>query len=230
MASKRQIVPSKTIDSEEFRIERAIDLKARRAGHLGDVTNKLNLVQDLLAGGAIEEEVLRSVDDYEHASHRFVDAHEKYLRFEDDEGMEAVAKESYEKEIERKFLLDVDISEWKFNMKYETKSNAKSSRYSRRSSKTGEDSCSTRSSVKEKRKIVVEARLKMEALEEKQSLERRLEEEEVEFKRRELELELEEERKRSKAKLARKLEKMTAEIELKKAAVEFKMEQEELQS
>ena len=144
--------------------------------------------------------------------------------------MEAVAKESYEKEIERKFLLDVDISEWKFNMKYETKSNAKSSRYSRRSNKTGEDSCSTRSSVKEKRRIVVEARLKMEALEEKQSLERRLEEEEVEFKRRELELGLEEERKRSKAKLARKLEKMTAEIELKKAAVEFKMEQEELQS
>ena len=182
----------------------------------------------MLAGGAIEEEVLRSVDDYEHASHRFVDAHEKYLRFKDDEGMEAVAKESYEKEIERKFLLDVDISEWKFNMKYETKSNAKSSRYSRRSSKTGEDSCSTRSSVKEKRRIVVEARLKMEALEEKQSLERRLEEEEVEFKRRELELE--EERKRSKAELARKLEKMTAEIEVKKAAVEFKMEQEELQS
>ena len=86
VASKRQIVPSKTIDSEEFRIERAIDLKARRAGHLGDVTKKLNLVQDLLAGGAIEEEVLRSVDDYEHASHRFVDAHEKYLRFKDDEG------------------------------------------------------------------------------------------------------------------------------------------------
>ena len=149
MASKRQIVPSKTIDSEEFRIERAIDLKARRA------EKKLNLVQDLLAGGAIEEEVLRSVDDYEHASHRFVDAHEKYLRFKDDEGMEAVAKESYEKEIERKFLLDVDISEWKFNMKYETKSNAKSSRYSRRSNKTGEDSCSTRSGVKEKRRIVV---------------------------------------------------------------------------
>ena len=142
--------------------------------------------------------------------------------------MEAVAKESYEKEIERKFLLDVDISEWKFNMKYEKKANAKSSRHSRRSSKTGEDSCSTRSSVKEKRRIVVEARLKMEALEEKQSLERRLEEEEVEFKRRELEFE--EERKRSKAELARKLGKMTAEIEVKKAAVEFKMEQEELQS
>ena len=175
----------------------------------------------MLAGGASEEEILRSVDDYEHAFHKFVDAHERYLRFEDDEGMVAVAKESYEKEIERKFLLDVDISKWKSNMKYE-------SRHSRRSSKMGKDSCSTRSSIKEKRRIVEEVRLRMEALEEKQSLERRLEEEEVEFKRRELELE--EERKRSKAELARKMEKMTPEIELKKAAVELKMEQEELQS
>ena len=121
VVSKRQIVPSKIIDSVEFRIQRAIDLKARKAGHLGDVTKKLNLVQDLLAGGASEEEILRSVDDYEHAFHKFVDAHERYLRFEDDEGMVAVAKESYEKEIERKFLLDVDISKWKSNMKYEFK-------------------------------------------------------------------------------------------------------------
>lgn len=152
----------------------------------------------MLAGGAIEEEVLRSVDDYEHAFHRFVDTHEKYLRFKDDEGMEAVAKESYEREIERKFLLDVDISEWKFNMKYEKKANAKSSRHSRRSSKTGEDSCSTRSSVKEERRIVVEARLRTEALEEKQSLERRLEEEEVEFKEENLNLR----RKESEARLS----------------------------
>ena len=176
------------------------------------MTKKLNLVQDLLARGASEEEILRSVDDYEHAFHKFEDAHDKYLRFEDDEEMEAVAKESYWKEIERKFLLDVDMSKWKFNMKYETKENTKSSRHSRRSSKTGKDSCSTRSSVKEKRRIVEEARLKKEALGAKQSLERRLEEEEVELKRRELELE--EERKHSKAELAKKLEKMTGEIEL----------------
>ena len=70
-----------------------------------------------------------------------------------------------------------------------TKANAKSSCHSHSSSKTGKDSCSTRSSVKEKRRIVKEARLKMEALEEKRGLERHLEEEEVEFKRRELELE-----------------------------------------
>ena len=38
MTSKRRIVPSRIINSEEFVAERAIDLKARRAGHLGDVT------------------------------------------------------------------------------------------------------------------------------------------------------------------------------------------------
>ena len=108
-ASERQIVPSKIIDSEELRIARVIDLKTRRAGHLGDATKELNLVQDLLAGGASEEEIFRSVDDYESAFHKFVDAHEKYLPFEDDEGMVAVAKESYEKEIARKFYQQVEI-------------------------------------------------------------------------------------------------------------------------
>ena len=57
MASKRQIVLSKIIDSQEFRIERAIDVKAGRAGNLEDVTKKSNLVQDLLARRASEEEI-----------------------------------------------------------------------------------------------------------------------------------------------------------------------------
>ena len=52
VASKRRIVPSRIINSEEFVAERAIDLKARRAGHLGDVTKRLNSVRDLIAGGA----------------------------------------------------------------------------------------------------------------------------------------------------------------------------------
>lgn len=71
--------------------------------------------------------------------------------------MEAVAKQSYEKEIDCKFFLDVDISKWKLNMKYETKAIAKSSHHSCRSSNTGKDLCSTRSSVKERRRIVEEA-------------------------------------------------------------------------
>ena len=40
-------LPSKIVDSEEFRIERAIDLKTRRAGHLRDIRKKLNSVKIL---------------------------------------------------------------------------------------------------------------------------------------------------------------------------------------
>lgn len=121
----------------------------------------------MFVGGVIEEEVFWSVDDYEYVFYRFVDVYEKYLWFEDDEGMEVVVKESYEKEIECKFFLDVDISEWKFNMKYEKKVNVKLSCYLCWLSKMGEDFCFICSSVKEKRRIVVEVRLKMEVLEEK---------------------------------------------------------------
>ena len=63
VARKRQIVPSKIIDSEQFRIERAIDLKARRAERLGDVTKKVNLVQDLLTTRSRVKEKRRIVEE-----------------------------------------------------------------------------------------------------------------------------------------------------------------------
>ena len=219
-------MPSKAVDQDEVRIERAIDMKARRAGHLGDVRKRLNFVQILLSEGASVEEVIQNVECYERAFRKFVDAHETYLRFEVNEGMINVANESYEKEKENKFLLDVELSTWKSKMKGATKAMSKSDHKSRRSSKTGRSSIT--SSVREKRRILEEARLRVEALEQKQSLERLLEEEEAEFKKRELEIA--EERERSKAELARKIEKMQVEMEVKKAAVDLEIEQEELQS
>ena len=68
----------------------------------------------------------------------------------------------------------------------------------------------------------------MEALEEGQNLERRLENEEAEFKKRELEVE--EKRKRSKAELTGKLERIAVEKELKEAVLELEIEVEESQS
>ena len=222
----RQKVPSKAVDQDELRIERAIDMKARRAGHLGDVRKRLNFVQSLLSEGASVEEVIQNVECYERAFRKFVDAHETYLRFEVNEGMINVANESYEKEKENKFLLDVELSTWKSKMKSATKAMSKSDHKSRRSSKTGRSSIT--SSVREKRRILEEARLREEALEQKQSLERPLEDEEAEFRKRELEIA--EERERSKAELARKIEKMQVEMEVKKATVDLEIEQEELQS
>ena len=223
----RQKVPSKAVDQDEVRLERAIDMKARRAGHLGDVRKRLNFVQSLLSEGAGVEEVIQSVECYERAFRKFVDAHETYLRLEVNEGMINVANESYEKEKENKFLLDVELSTWKSKMKSATKAMSKSDQpKSHRSSKTGRSSIT--SSVREKRRLLEEARLRVAALEQKQSLERLLEEEEAEFKKRELEIA--EERERSKAELARKIEKMQVEMEVKKAAVDLEIEQEELQS
>ena len=66
------------------------------------------------------------------------------------------------------------------------KKRGKSSRHLCWSTKNRKSSCSTPSSVKVKQKIVEEARLRIEALEEKQRLERCLEEQEAEFKRRAL--------------------------------------------
>ena len=226
--TSRQRVPSKLMDSEEVRIERAVDLKAKRAGHLGDVRKRLKFVLGLLSEHASEQEVIEGVEDYERAFHKFVDAHETYLRFEDDEGMRNVANESYENEKECKFRFEVELSTWKFRAKNDTKGRSKSVHKSCRSSKTGKSSRTSSSSVREKRRLLEEARLKVEALEQRQSLERRLEEEEAEFKKRELEIA--EERERNKADMARKIEKMQVEMELKKAAVDLEIEQEELQT
>ena len=105
--TSRQRKPSKLLDSEEVRIERAIDLKAKRAGHLGDVRKRLKFFQGLLSKHTSEQGVIQGVVDYEGAFHKFVDAHKTYLRFEDDEEMRNVANESYKKEKECKFLFNL---------------------------------------------------------------------------------------------------------------------------
>ena len=226
----RQRVPSKVMDSEEVRIERAIDLKAKRAGHLGYVRRRLKFVQGLLSEHASEHEVMKGVEDYEPAFHKFpqVDSHETYLSFEDNERMRTMANESYENEKECKFRLEVELSAWKYTAKNDTKGRSKSDHKSHRSSKTGKSSRTSSSSVRVKRRLLEKARLKVEALEQRQSLERRLEEEEAEFQKRELEIA--KERERNKAEMARKIERMQVEMELKKATVDLEIEKEELQT
>ena len=76
----------------------------------------------------------------------------------------------------------------RFNVKHDTEGMSKSVHKSRRSSETGKSSCFSSSSVREKRRLVEEAQLKVEALEQRRSLERRLEKEEAEFKKRELKI------------------------------------------
>ena len=105
--TSRQRVPSKLLDSEEVRIERAIDLKVKRAGHFRDMRKRLKFFQGLLSEHTSEQAVIQGVIDYKGAFHKFVDAHQTYLRFEDDEEMRNVANESYEKEKKCKFLFNL---------------------------------------------------------------------------------------------------------------------------
>ena len=202
--TSRQRVPSKAMDSKEVRIERAIDLKANRAGHLGAVRRRLKFVQGLLSEHASEHKVMKGVEDFKRAFHKFVDSHETFFSFEDNDGMRTVANESYENEKECKFRLEVELSAWKYKAKNDTKGGSKSSHKSHWSSKTGKSSRTSSSSVRENRRLLEEARLKVEALEQRQSLGRRLEKEEAEFLKRELEIA--KERERNKAEMARKIE------------------------
>ena len=73
--TSRQRVLSKLLDSEKVRIERAIDLRVKRAGHLGDERKTLKFFQGLLSEDTSEQGVIQGVVDYEGAFHKFVDAH-----------------------------------------------------------------------------------------------------------------------------------------------------------
>ena len=69
---------------------------------------RLKFVQGLLSEHANEQEVIQAIEDYEGVFRKFVYVHETYLRFEDDKGMRNVPNQSYEKEKECKFLLEVE--------------------------------------------------------------------------------------------------------------------------
>lgn len=79
------------------------------------------------------------------------------MKFEDNNEMVNTANASYEKEKENKFLLDIELNAWKLKMKHNTKGILRSVHKSRRSSKTGRSSNSSRSSVRDKRRILEEA-------------------------------------------------------------------------
>ena len=149
----------------------------------------MKFVQGLLSEHANKQAVIQGIEDYEHAFQKFVDAHETYLRFQCDEGMRHVANESYKTEKKWKLLLEVELSTRKFKVKHHTKGISKSVHKSHRLSKTGRRSSgSSLSSVREKQRLFEEACLKVEALEQRQTLGRQLEEREDEFKKRELEI------------------------------------------
>ena len=86
MKETRTKAPNKILNEEEINAEKAVHAKRQRAGHLGELRKRRNVVQDLITNPGIEAtEVEEGVARYEEAFRNFVSSHDNYLRYEDDE-------------------------------------------------------------------------------------------------------------------------------------------------
>ena len=102
----RTKVPSKTLNEEEVNAERAVHAKHQRAGHLGELQKRRNVVRNLITGPGVQlNEVEDAVERYEDAFHNFVSCHENCLRYEVDEEMRALMIDSYDNQRDLKITI-----------------------------------------------------------------------------------------------------------------------------
>ena len=161
----------------------------------------------MLASPSVEvEEVETSVARYEEAFHNFVCSHDNYLLYEDDEEKKELMLDSYNNQRDMKLQLDILVNNWRAKKKGMNRPPSESG-FSLKSART-DKSCASRNSVKEKKRVIEETKLEMQALQEKQELQRRIEEIE-----------------RGKAELSRKLELLDAKTKVKHAEIDLFVEQ-----
>ncbi len=219
---RRDRQSSRRIEDTDVRRERALQLRRSRAGHLGDVRKKYHVVKELLNDGANFETISRELQNYEQAFYKFVNTHEQYLEFEDDETIKGLMIESYENQRDLKYELELSLK--KSNIGERDISLEVSGEFGTVKSKKG-SRVSSRTNTSSSRRKVEEANLKMKELHQRQEIERQLERTEADFKRRTRDIEQEEQFKKSE--LERKLEVLKAESELERAVTFLKLEEEE---
>ena len=201
-------VPSKTLNKEEVNAEIAVHVKHQRAGHLGELWKRRNVVQDLITGPGVQlTEVEDAVERYEDAFHNFVSSHENCLRYEVDEEMRALMIDSYDNQRDLKLQSDVLVNDWRDKRK-ELETPPSESGLSLKSAKSVKSYASSRNSLKERKRLMEEAKLGMQALKEKQVLQRELEEIE-----------------KGKVELSRKLELSDAKTKVQRTEMESMLEQ-----
>ena len=164
-------------------------------------------MQDLIEGSRVQEAELEdALARYEEAFHNFVDSHDNHLLFEDDVEKRDLMIDSYENQRDLKLQLDILVRKWR--VKRQRASPPSESCFSLRSGKSGKSNVSSRNSVQERMKVVEEAKLQMRALQERQELQRELEEVE-----------------KGKAELSRKLELLDVRTKVKQAEIDLLLEQ-----
>lgn len=193
-----RVKAAKKSEEEGVIAERAVYCRRSRSGHLGELRKNWNRVQELMKSPEVDVITLEdSVRKYNEAFRKFVDAHEVCMEIEDDEERRALLVDSYENQRDMKWQLENLLNEWRAN-KHRPKSPRSESGFSRASSSY---------SIKEKTKFMEEARLRVNALKQKQDLDRQMEQIE-----------------KQKAELSRKIELMDAETQAKQAAIDLMIE------
>ena len=211
------------LDEQNIRRERALQLRRQRAGHLGDVRKKCSAVKELLNEDTNIEVLNREVESYERAFCKFVDIHEQYLTFEDDETIKSLQIESYENQRDLKYGLELTIKRLNKERGELASLEAAASLHSHSGKSKKSSRASTKMTTNSGRIQVEEANLKMKELHQRQVIERQLERTETDYKRRLGEME---EGKRSeKAELQRRLEMLKAETELERAVTLLRFEE-----
>ena len=196
--SARVIREVKKSDEEGVVAERAIHCRRSRSGHLGELRKNWNRVQELMKSPEVDVITLEdSVRKYNEAFRKFVDAHEVCMEIEDDEERRELLVDGYETQRDMKWQLENLLNDWR--AKKQRPRSPSESVFSRASSSH---------SIKEKTKSMEEARLKVNALKQKQDLDRQMEQIE-----------------KQKAELSRKIELIDAETQAKQAALELMIEQ-----
>ena len=204
----RTKIPSKTLNEGEVNAERAVHAKHQRAGHLGELRKRRNAVQDLITGPGVQlPEVEDAVERYEEAFHNFVSSHENYLRYEVEEEMRALMIDSYDNQRDMKLQLDILVNDWRARRKGMERPPSESG-LSLKSAKSVKSYASSGNSLKERKRLMEEAKLEMQALKEKQELQRELEEIE-----------------KGKAELSRKLKLLDAKTKVQRTEMELILEQ-----
>ena len=143
----------------------------------------------------------------EEAFHNFVSSHENYLRYEVEEEMRPLKIDSYDNQRDTKLQLDILVNDWRAKRK-ELEIPPSESGLSLKSTKSVKSYASSENSSNERKRLMEEAKLEMQALKEKQDLQRKLEEIE-----------------RGKAELGKKLELLDAKTKVQRTEMELILEQ-----
>ena len=175
---------------------------------VGELRKRRNVVQDFITNPGIKlTEVKEGVARYEKAFCNFVSSHDNYLPYEDDEEKIALTNDSYDSQRDMKLQLDILVGEWREKKKRELRPLSEYN-FSQVSARSVKSSALSAISVKERKKLMEEAKLEIRALKEKQELQRELERVE-----------------KGKAELNRKLELVDAKTKLQQTEIDLMLEQ-----